>query len=199
MQNFKSLLLATFFFFFAGNSFAQDDKKNIENAFKGYIQTLIDKEYVKAVEYIPEDFFEFVKKDQMIKVLEQTMNNPAFEAKISQVNSIEIQDLIKIKDKYYAIIRYQGPLSMKFSPEDKNETKAQLKARNNLTKLALQNSFGLDNVELDETSSWFHIKAKKNACAISEDGKSNWKFVVIEPKQRLILDRILPKEITSKI
>lgn len=180
-------------------AFAQIDKKAIEDSFKSYTQTLIDKDFAKSVSYLPEEIFQFVKKEQLIQIMEVTMNNPSIAYKIGGFDSITFQDIVQSNAKYYALMSYVSHINMKFLPEDENETVAQSKTRNNTTKLALQNAFGTDNVQLDEETNWFYVKARKKCCASSVDGKTNWKFVVIEPKQRILLDKILPKEIRDKL
>lgn len=179
--------------------YAQDAKKNVETTFLAYMQTMRNKDFNKAMDYIPEQFFEIVKKDQMIKLFTTTFNNPDMEFKIGDAKISEIKDINKIENKFYTILRYTSQIAMRFKPTKTDETAEEMKARNNLIKLSLQNTFGIDNVKLEEETNWFNIVAVKSACGISLDGKANWKFIEMENKQRLIIDKILPKAITAQL
>ena len=88
---------------------------------------------------------------------------------------------------------------MKFNniEESGNEEKKAL--TRNLTKLQLEKTFGSGNVEFNEETEFYEIHSIKNAFGISENGISDWKFVVVEPKQKFILEKILPKVLTEKM
>lgn len=61
---------------------------------------------------------------------------------------------------------------------------------------SFENKFGKGNVDLDKTSGFFKINAKKEVIAISTNNKNNWKFVTIDnPKMKVFLEKIIPSEI----
>jgi len=87
---------------------------------------------------------------------------------------------------------------MKFRGE-KGETAVEHKSRINLTELSLDNTFGADNVKYNEKTDFFEVYSEKQVYAISENGETGWKFVVLEKNQKPILEKILPKQLTEKI
>lgn len=68
-----------------------------------------------------------------------------------------------------------------------------------MLKLSLEKTFGSGNVEFNEETEFYEIHSIKNAFGISENGMSDWKFIVVEPQQKFILEKILPKELTEKL
>ncbi|MNR58497.1 hypothetical protein D3C85_1795120 [compost metagenome] len=66
------------------------------------------------------------------------------------------------------------------------------------TRQAFANAFGSDNVKLDEATETYTITAAKSSWAISKNGQTDWKFINVEPNQRLIMEKILPKELINE-
>lgn len=65
-------------------------------------------------------------------------------------------------------------------------------------KQALANAFGSDNVILNNETGVFTMTPTKKSYAVSENGKDSWKFVNIEASQRLIMEKLLPKQILER-
>lgn len=184
--------------FFKFNSFAQA-KQNISKDFLAYNGLIADKDFNASAEYIPEEVFTVIPKQQMIGVMKMVMTNPNIEYELKGVNISNIDPAKKVKNKYYSVIKYVSNLRMRFKDTSATKDTAGAKAKLGLIKLSLQNNFGVDNVKLNDATGWFDIAADKKACAISKNGQSNWKFIVLEPKQRILLDKVLPKEITDTL
>ena len=177
---------------------AQDYKKNIESEFTEYLNSIVNMEFEKSMEYITPEFFEIVPKSQMLKLMEQTFNNPTMEFEIKNPKILSVNDFQKIENKYYSLLTYSNQLNMKMNSEEE-ETEDESKMRINMTKLSLEQTFGSENVKYNERTDFFQIQSQKDAYAISENGKTEWKFIVIEKEQKMILDKILPKELAEKI
>ena len=79
------------------------------------------------------------------------------------------------------------------------ESEDEKKFRINLMKLSLEESFGSENVKYNFRNDFFEIKSIKNAYAISKNGKDDWKFLVLEKNQDIILKKLLPEELSSQI
>jgi hypothetical protein len=62
------------------------------------------------------------------------------------------------------------------------------------TKAALINQFGENNVTYDTSTDIYNIFVVKDVVANSTD-KQHWTFVVVEEKQKLILEKFIPKEL----
>jgi hypothetical protein len=88
---------------------------------------------------------------------------------------------------------------MKFNNVDESKDEEQNELNRNLMKLTLEKTFGSGNVKFNEETEFYEIHSIKNAFGISENGTSDWKFVIVEPKQKFILEKILPNELTEKL
>lgn len=178
--------------------FAQDYKKNIETEFTEYLNALVNMDFEKSVEYIAPEFFDIVPKSQMIKLMEQTFNNPTVEFEIKNPKILTINDSEKIANKYYSLLTYSNQMNMKIDSEEE-ETEDEKTMRINMTKLSFEQTFGSENVKYNEETNFFEIQSQKDVYGISENGETDWKFLVIEKKQKVILEKILPKELADKI
>ena len=130
--------------------------------------------------------------------MDQTFNNPEMEFAIKNPKILVVNDSQRIEDKYYSLLTYSNQLDMKMDSEDP-ETEDEKKARINLTQLYLEETFGSGKVGYNEGTEFFEIQSQKDVYAISENGQTDWKFLVIEKEQKMILDKILPKELVDKI
>lgn len=197
MKTIKSLLTVCLFAICLVG-LAQDYKQNIEGEFTEYLNSIVNMEFEKSMGYITPEFFEIVPKSQMIQVMEQTFNNPTMDFEIKNPKILAINDFQKIEDKYYTLLTYSNQMDIKMRSEEE-ETEDEKKMRLNLTKTAFEQTFGLDNVKYNEETEFFEIQSQKDVYAISINGETDWKFLVIEKNQKMILEKILPKELSEKI
>ncbi len=179
-------------------TFAQGEKKIIESQFLEYLNALVTKDFQKSTNYMADEFLALFKKEQLIAVMEKTFNDPNVEFQLKNPKVISVDETKHIGDKNYAFLTYSNLLLMKFKGEE-IETAEGAKVRNSLIKDALDKSFGNDNVKFDEKTNWFEIYSAKKVCAISRDEKATWKFIVLEPKQKALIEKILPKELSAAI
>ncbi len=197
MNNLK-YLIAALFIAICINGRAQDYKKEIESEFMEYLNSLVNMEFEKSVEYITPEIFEIIPKSQMIKMMEMTFNNPSIEFELKNPEIIKIENAQKLEDKFYALLTYTNQMNMKLLAEGE-ETEDEKKMRINLSKLSLEQTFGVENVKYDEETDFFEIQAQKDVYGISKNGLTDWKFIVIEKKQKIILEKILPKALYEKL
>ncbi|AQS93137.1 hypothetical protein BXQ17_03170 [Polaribacter sp. BM10] len=177
---------------------AQDYKNELKKEFNDYLSTIVNMEFEKSMEYIVPEFFEIIPKSQMIKVMKMTFNNPDMEFEIKNPKILKVNDKKEIEKKYYSLLTYSNQMNMKIKGEE-GETKDEKTTRINLTKLSLESTFGSENVVYNEKTDFFEIQSQKDVYGISENGEKNWKFLVIEKKQKMILEKLLPKELSEKI
>ena len=177
---------------------AQDYKQNIEVEFTEYLNSIVNMEFEKSMEFITPEFFELVPKSQMIQLMEQTFNNPTMDFEIKNPKILAINDFQKIEGKYYSLLTYSNQLDIKMRSEEK-ETVEERKLRLNLINAAFGKTFGLENVIYNDEAEVFEIQSQKDVYAISINGETEWKFLVIEKNQKMILEKILPKELSEKI
>jgi hypothetical protein len=194
----KQKLFTILFLTISTIGIAQDYKNELKKEFNDYLSTIVNMEFEKSMEYIVPEFFEIIPKSQMIKVMKQAFNNPGIEIEITNPKIIEVKDKKEIENKYYSLLTYSNQMNMKIYGEAE-ETKNEKTTRINLTKLSLESTFGSENVEYNENTDFFQIQSQKDVYGISKNGENNWKFLVIEKKQKMILEKLLPKELSEKI
>lgn len=182
-------------------SFAQDYKTNIKTEFSEYLHTIINKEFEKSMNYIVPEFFEFFPKSQMIEMMDQLFNNPEMEFELKDAEIKTINDAQKIEDKYYAFLTYSNQMNIKFLLDDEGEeqTADEKKMYNNIMMLSFEKTFGEGNVNYDEETEFYEIYVEKDVYAVSVNGKTDWKFLVIEKGQQALLSKILPKELADTL
>lgn len=196
LMNFKSAITFLFLVLFSLSTKAQDYKANIKQRFTEYAQALVKGEYNKSMDYLPEAIFTIVPRAQMVALFEQIMKNKEIETKILGFDIKEISDSRKIDTCYYSRLRYVSSMSMKvIADEGTDEDK---KNKLSLMRTALANSFGSDNVKLDEATATYTITPVKSSWAISKNGQTDWKFVNVEPAQRVIMEKLLPKALIEE-
>jgi len=194
----KLTLLTSLFLLLSLSILAQDYKANIHKRFKEFSDLIVASEYTKSMDYIPDVFFKVVPKEQLVAAFEQILKNKQLEYKIIDFKVVDIEESKKIDSNYYVKLKYTSTMKMKFIPSEP-ETPDEEKTRLNLTKDALVSTYGADNVKLDELTKFFTIIATKKSFAISQNGKTDWKFVNIETDQKGLLEKVLPKEIMETL
>lgn len=178
---------------------SENFKENINKDFIEYNDLILNQKFEKALDFMLPEFFEIVPKNQMIMLMEQVYNNPDLEFKADKPKDIEYGIPRKIEGKYYSEITYSYDIKMKFNNIEESEDEEQNELNRNLMKLNLEKTFGSGNVKYNEETEYYEIHSIKNAYGVSENGTSDWKFVVVESKQKMILEKILPKELTEKL
>lgn len=173
---------------------AQDVKQHIANEFTAYQDAIAAGDFEVAMEYISPDFFTIYPKESIIELMETTFNNPSITFEIKDLKIENIEDLKEIDGKHYALLNYSNRMLMKFHQEGE-ENEENKKSRLAMTQLSLEQTFGSNNVQYDPKTDFFGVAAGKSVYAISANGKTDWKFLVLEKDQKEILQRILPREL----
>lgn len=197
-MNIKTCLSAIVITLLSLNAFSQE--KEIRSGFNDYINTIISGDYEKSVNFIAEEFFEIVPKEQMVLLMEKTFNNPEMEFEMKDVKILDVGEVAEINGKYYAPLTHSNIIRMKFlNSDEEEETEDQYKLRMTLTKQSFDQMFGAGNVKYEEETGFYEIYAEKQVYAISKNGQTGWKFIVIEKQQIPILKKVLPKQILDNI
>lgn len=177
---------------------SQDFKKTIEKEFKDYNNLIEKLEFEKSMQYLPQEFIELFSKSQFIKMMNQTYNNPSFKYEIKHLKIDHINDLQKIENKYYTSFNFSGNILIKTNRRI-NEDDEEFLNRIKKAKLSMEQSLGKDKVNLIDSQTTISINSFKKVIAISNNGKSDWKFLVLGKNQNEIAKKILPKQIIEKI
>ena len=175
-------------FAFSTTLSAQAYKDSIQAQFLRYTNLLIKKDFAKSTEYINPGFFQIIPKPQLIAVLEKAYNNPVLDFNIENPVIVSIGDSKVINGDTFVKMQYSNFLKMHFKS---NDGKVQDTAA---TKAALINQFGQNNVSYDTATDIYKIFVVKDVIANTTD-KQNWTFVVVEEKQKPILEKFIPKEL----
>ncbi|PIE50129.1 MAG: hypothetical protein CSA38_04870 [Flavobacteriales bacterium] len=191
----KKIFLILFLAIFGlGKSQVSDDyKKTVVTSFIDYNRLLINKDFEKALEYMPSQFFDIVSKKQLILFIEKLYNNPEMEFKFSEPTNIVVGDVKQIEGKYYVPIDYHSNLKVKYNLEKKDD-KEENKLQANLIKMMLEEKFNTE-VQYDEKTGFYDINKNKRCIAISSKEIKDWKFIVIEKKRKFLLQKLFPKEL----
>jgi hypothetical protein len=195
----KILLLLIFVSNLTFGQTSENFKENLNKDFIEYNDLILNQKFEKALDFMLPEFFEIVPKNQMIMLMEQVFNNPDLDFKADKPKDIEYGTPRKIEGKYYSEITYSYDIKMKFNNIEESEDEEQNELNRNLMKLNLEKTFGSGNVKYNEETEYYEIHSIKIAYGVSENGTSDWKFVVVESKQKMILEKILPKELTEKL
>ncbi len=177
----------------------EDYKKNLKTDFLEYHNLLLNQEFEKSLDFIIPEFFEFIPKSKLVLLMERTYNSPEIEFEIGEPKEIYFGDILEIRGKYYSEINYGYDMQVKFVNVEKSENKQENESIQNFYKLRLKETFGSDSVIFDKETDFYHLDTSKKCYAVSNDGKSEWKFIIIEKGQEYIWDDILPKELLIKL
>jgi len=188
-----------FFLIVGALSNAQNKNLNIDKDFIDYNELILNKDFERAVEYVPQDFFKLIPKDQMIIFMGQALNNPDLEIIADAPQDIKYGEAVLIQSKYYSIITYFYNLKMKFNDLELTGNQEEDEQSISLTKIALEQSFGEGNVIFNSETNFFEIHAIKKAVGICDDGNLDWKFLVIEQNQKPFLDKIFSPEVVNML
>lgn len=202
MKNLQMKILLILLMLVSNLTFGQTDetfKENLNKDFIEYNDFILNQEFEKSMDYMLPEFFEIIPKNQMILLMQQIYNNPDLEFQADKPKDIVYGELNKIEERYYSEITYSYDIKMKFKNLEESEDEEQNDLKKNLLKLTLEKTFGSGNVIFNQETEFYEIHSIKNAFGVSQNGMTDWKFVVIEPKQKFILEKILPKELTEKI
>lgn len=193
----KITLLTALFLLFSFTGFTQTYKDNIERDFNHLNELMLAGQIEKALELFPKKIFEVVSKEQLIAVFNQLLNNKDFKMAILDSKVLNVSAPEKIDSCYYSAVKYVSTVTMEFTPPE-NEVDEARTSRLQGIMLSLSNSFGSDKVTLNESTGLFKITPLKKTYAISNNGQSGWQFVNVEPTQRVIMEKLLPKQILDR-
>lgn len=197
-MNIKKQLVTILFIAISTIAIAQDTKNEIQVDFTNYLNSIVNMELEKSLNYMPDEFFEIIPKVKMLEAMKQAFDNPSMEIEIKNPIILKIDDAQKIENKYYSLLTYSSQMNMKINSEVE-ETEEDKSMRISLTKTAFQETFGSENVVYDEKSGFFEIQSEKDVYGISQDGKTGWKFLVLEKNQKMILEKLLPAQLIKDL
>ena len=193
----KLTLLICLMFSLSLSLSAQDYKTNIEKDFKHLNDLLLSGKYEQAMDLFPERIFEVASREELAAAFSLVLNNKDFKAAILDYKVLDITAPEKIDGQFYSALRYSTTMTMFFTPPDE-ESAGDKALRLTRLKTAFANAFGSEHVSLNEQTGVFTMTPAKKSYAISANGTTEWKFVNVESSQRIIMEKLLPKQILER-
>lgn len=187
---------ALLFFVFVSVATHAQDTKLITEQFAVYNKLINDRNFEKALDHVNEGLFTIAPREQMLKFMEQTLNNPDLVLESSLPEASQFGETKKINDQYFVKFSSFTVVKMKFNnliSSDKSAEENQSMV--NMVMANLNASFGEGNVSYDDKTQFFTVKATKPVIAASGDRKT-WKFLTIDNDQmKPLLEGFIPKEL----
>jgi hypothetical protein len=165
-------------------AFSQAYKDSVKVQFLRYTDLLIKKKFTQSADYMNPGFFKLIPKDQLTAALEQVFNNPEMDFKMEQPQIISVGDNKVINNQNYVKLKYSHYLSMHF--KEKQDTAKMKKA--------FGEQFGKENVTYNAATDTYKFFIVKDVIANSANQRK-WTFVVVEEKQKPMLEQFIPKEL----
>jgi hypothetical protein len=170
-------------------------KDEVSEQFLKYSDLILKKEFAKSLDYTNPGFLNIVPKEQMIKLMEATYNNPEIEFILDNPVILKVADSQVVNKESFVKLKYSSTIKMRFNRNQTDSLASEEQLKNSQQiKSALEKQFGLGNVKYDSTTKFYEIYAIKNVIANSTDGV-RWTFLVVEERYKPILVKIIPKEI----
>ncbi len=188
----RILSLLIIFFIWCNSAIAQGYKKVLEQQFMHYTNLIIKKDFKSAADFIIEDLYTLVPKEQMITAMESIFNMPDFDYHIDSAKVLKIGDPKLIDSAHFVKLQYSNLLRMRFGNDSTQTDSAS--AESELLTLTLQSKFGEPNVTFNKATGYYTIYSVKDVIAKSKN-LTEWKFIVLEDDKMPFLKKIVPKEL----
>jgi hypothetical protein len=191
------LLLALILFVINVNSFSQSVEKNIQAEFNQYTKYIIDGKFDLALTYLIPEFFDHFPKQELLNGMKQLMQNESIIYKMQMPIINKVYPIIKEGNNYYTLLDFNSVFSIKFKGVD-NYSDKELDNYVNYYYQIFKNEFGKDNVIFNSKNRFFEIKGSNFAIATSNNGKTDWKFLQVDPNLEEIYRKIIPNKVVDK-
>lgn len=194
----KKALFTLVLLFNVFNSYSQDKSNKLEQEFNSYMELCMNEDFEKLMDYVIDDFFTYIPKDQLITVFKNLYNNPSMKFKLLNPKVLSVGESNLIEDKHYAVIEYSITISMLFIQESPLSPE-ELETFNTNMLTAFRTQYGEDKVKLDTETQTFFIDTQQKVACKSDNGIDHWKFITLEKNTLEILNKFLPESIIKQI
>lgn len=172
-------------------------KQEIQLCFHNYMKHLADKEFEEGFNYMPNELFQYISRNRLKRIYEEIYKDDVFDITLLNPEVKEIEDSIKIEDKYYTLLSFKERTDFKIKTSNKSleEKEQEIEVLNK----SLKKAFGYFNVTYRDENTTFEVRTEKRACAILNEGsKADWKFLILE-KDNLLLQKLIPKKLFNEL
>jgi hypothetical protein len=178
------------------NSFSQQEE--IQSDFEDYLELIQSQQFEKAMDYMYPEFFELMSKEMMVSLMEQTFNTPELTISLSDPTIDSVGVVEYLDSMYFAPVNYTHIMTMKFN-QGEGDTDEDIKFRDEMAVASLKIKFGEYKVTYDSVSKEMLITSSKLVYARSKNGKTNWKFIELDPENMFMIKSMLPEEIYNRV
>ncbi len=180
------------------NSYSQNTSNQLKKEFNSYMELCMNEDFEKLMDYVIDDFFTYIPKDQLIAVFKNIYNNPSMKFKLLNPKVLNVGESNLIEEKHYAIIEYSVTISILFIQESPLSPE-ELETFNATMLSTFRTQYGADNVKLDTKTQTFLINTQQKVACKSDNGNDHWKFITLEKNTLQILNKFLPESIVKQI
>lgn len=186
----KKTVFTLFFvtLFLSNQAFSQNDQTEIKKTMKAYFALLEKNDLKSSLDYLYPRFFEVVPKEKIIASMEASKNS---EINIRSPKLTKLSEIIKVNQAKYALASYAFKLVIKRGKENAGKLEG--------VASFFKGAYGDKNVTIDRANHQLIINAKGEMYMINDPAYKGWKVLEKKKNDRLILDKLLPKEVLKKL
>ncbi len=173
---------------------SQTATERIKNEFLAYFENIINHDFNKSLGYMPKEMFDITPRASLLETMESALNNPQMPLSFKDVKVISIDEPILVEEKHYSLLKYSTVLSITVKPSSPLANVDSTKLLN-----VYKETYSEENVKFFAEDNRYDIYYEKNVCAISLNGKTDWKFVELEPTILELLKEFIPDQILNKL
>jgi hypothetical protein len=171
---------------------AQSDGSSIKKEFETYIDLLINKKFDQSLNYITEEIFTVVSREQMLATFEKTFSDPNVILELGKPIILNVRSIQKENTKFYSILKYKSKNRMKILSEESFESAQDKNEQLEFMKNSFIEQFGEENVSFDKETEFFDFTATKEVICVSLNGMSDWKFIEASKAQKDFFITFIP-------
>ncbi|WP_090751996.1 hypothetical protein [Nonlabens sp. Hel1_33_55] len=168
--------------------------------FAKYASALKSRQYTQATSYMPDQLFDVYNKEKLVQQMKQTFESADTKVKINAVEITSVDSKIIDGDESYIPFEFRQKFDLQyinlFDATDDEQS------RDSTTKFIvdmLNESLPDSTISFDNKQEVFMINNLKKAIAIKSNSTDSWKFLVIEPSLKNVMDRLIPTTVMQKI
>lgn len=176
--------------------FAQSENTQLEKDFNNYIQLTFSKQYEATLDYMMEEIFNIITKENLIEILKNTFDNDETIINLKNPKIIEIGKTLDIENKLFNHLKFQQTMEIKFLSDDEELNNEE---KNNMLLNMLKAQFGENNVSHNNKTDFFSIENETYVIAYAEKNNNRWKFINYDTQQQAFLQSFIPQEILNRL
>ena len=171
--------------------YSQENTEPLFTTFTKYCKALESKDYIKALSFIDDDFYNFESEDRILDRLNRMKNDKNTIVENRNYQLIELQDSLVYKNKAYSFIRYSYDMTMKFTSSTDGFNAS------SYTVNLMKQKYGESNVMYNRKKHLLIVHVETTLYAIKKE-MLGWKFIENKNNYIKAIEQIIPKKIRKK-